>query len=85
MDKQLYRGVGGVYILWHGEWTDPELECNGMRVNYWDVEHTMYGHYLQDCNEKDMVPVAAKFTRYCMDNVDQVRQLIEEIWNQSNK
>lgn len=37
-----WRGVPGVKMIWHGEWADPELEYDGMTVNYYDVEESLY-------------------------------------------
>ena len=85
MGKQMYRGIGDVHILWHGEWADPELEYNGMVVNYRYVEDAMYSNFQYECEMNHTDHRAISFTRYCMDRAEQVRQLIEDIWNQENK
>lgn len=84
MEKQMYRGIGDVYILWHGEWADPELEYNGMVANYHYVEDAMYSNFRYECEASRTDHNTISFTRYCMDRVDIIKQLIEDIWNQSN-
>ena len=84
MEKQMYRGIGDVYILWHGEWADPELEYNGMVVNYHYVEDAMYSNFRYECEASRTDHHMISFTRYCMDRADIVKQLIEDIWDQSN-
>lgn len=45
-----YRGIEDIEFVWNGEWADPDLFYKGYRFNYWDVENTLWGDYVeQDC------------------------------------
>lgn len=70
-----WLGVPGIRMIWYGEWSDPELECNGYVANYWDVENTLY-EYAQD----DGVNVENDddFAQYVRDNADAAKDLIEQ-------
>ncbi len=39
--NKCWYGIPGIYKIWHGEYSDPELEYNGIIKNYYDVEDTM--------------------------------------------
>lgn len=47
-----FRGVRGVYIIWHGTNSDPELCYKGKIVNYWFVENDLWFRYKEECNER---------------------------------
>lgn len=62
---KMWRGVPGVEMIWYGEWSDPELEYEGTRRNYWDVEDAMYEWAKKDGinTEND-----EEFNRYCQEH-----------------
>lgn len=36
-----WRGVEGTRVIWHGEWSDPEIYYDGYLFNYWDAEDAL--------------------------------------------
>lgn len=72
-----YRGIKGVYMIWHGEWKDPELSYNGMVVNYYDVENTIWEEYKEDGYDSDD---EEEFTKYCQNHEAEIKQLILDIY-----
>ncbi len=33
-----WLGTKEIFLIWHGDWSDPELRVNGFTANYFDVE-----------------------------------------------
>lgn len=75
-----WYGIEDIGFIWHGSWSDPEIEYNGNVVNSTIIEDTMwdrwthddYGEYLlEKANDED------GFAQYMRDNVDDVYELIE--------
>ena len=77
MKNQYYRGIRGVYMIWHGEWADPEISYKGMVVNYYAVEDTIWEEYKTERSTDD----ASGFTKYCQKHAAEIKQLITDIWN----
>lgn len=79
--KNYWRGVEGVTMIWHGEWSDPELEYDGKVANYLDVENTMWERYKEECRCADFYHFSgdddAEFNRFCRDYAEDVYELIE--------
>lgn len=80
MEHSFWRCVKGVTMIWHGEWSDPELEHEGNVANYYDVEDSMWERYKEECelgyyeyHENDDFD----FNRFCNDNAEKVYELIE--------
>ena len=46
--KESYRNVDGVEMIWHGTQSDPELEYDGYKFNYWDIEDAMWSNFLEE-------------------------------------
>lgn len=51
-NQNTFRGVKGSIIIDHGDWADPEIWYDGKTFNYWDIENTLYGYYVNDCEER---------------------------------
>ncbi len=79
---KLWRGVPGVEMIWHGEWSDPELEYEGTRRNYWDVEDAMYEWAKEDGidTEND-----EEFNRYCQEHAYDVYECFSSCGKKKGK
>jgi len=71
-----WRGVPGVKMIWHGEWSDPELEYNGKVLNYWEVENTMYERAKEDGIDAENDEA---FNKYCQDYAYDVYEMFDII------
>lgn len=77
-----WRGVEGVQMIWHGEWSDPELLHDGKYANYWDVEDTMWERYKElarseGYTEEELEELGeGGFNKYCQDNAEEIYELI---------
>ena len=40
--SELFYGVPNVYLIWHGQWADPEILYDGKLYNYYDIEDYLY-------------------------------------------
>lgn len=80
-----YRGINDIEFIWHGTTADPELFYNGMTVNYYDVEDTIWEEYMEDRYTKALENPddEEEFTGYCQRHAADIKQLIVDIWNQS--
>ena len=70
-----WYGVPGIRMIWHGEWSDPELECDGYVANYYDVENTMYEYAKEDGIDADNDDA---FAQYVRDHADDAKYLVTE-------
>lgn len=88
-DKDGWRGVPGVTMIYHGDWSDPELEYDGQTRNYWDVEDSMYDFYkeLKNAGDEDHLAQPQKykfddsdedFNKFCQDHADDVYDCFRE-------
>lgn len=88
-DKDGWRGVPGVTMIYHGDWSDPELECDGQTRNYWDVEDSIYDFYkeLKNAGDEDHLAQPQKykfddsdedFNKFCQDHADDVYDCFRE-------
>lgn len=74
-NEKWWYGVPGIRMIWHGEWNDPELECDGYVANYWDVENTMYEYAKEDGVDADNDDA---FAQYVRDHADDAKYLVTE-------
>lgn len=46
--RHYFYGIEGLYIISHGEWSDPELRdtLTGRKCNYYDVENAIYSDFV---------------------------------------
>lgn len=74
-NEKWWYGVPGIRMIWHGEWNDPELECDGYVANYYDVENTMHEYAKEDGVDADNDDV---FAQYVRDHADDAKYLVTE-------
>lgn len=79
-----WRDVPEVFMVWHGEYSDPELEYNGKRLNYWDVEDSVYDYYKEQKDEPDEGSTYSfdgsdeDFDKFCQDHADYIYGTFED-------
>lgn len=83
MNFNYWRGCKGIYLIWHGEWSDPELMCDEYVANYWEVENFLWYNFLEDHPEftdRDSGTTKCEdaFDDYCQDNLACVKNTIRE-------
>jgi len=47
-----WYGIEGIGFIWHGSWSDPEIEYKGKRINSHIVEDTMWERFREECDEE---------------------------------
>lgn len=47
-----WYGIEDVGFIWHGSWSDPEIEYKGKRINSTIVEDTMWERFREECEER---------------------------------
>ena len=74
-----WYGIENVGFIWHGSWSDPEIEYKGKRINATIVEDTMWERYKEECEEqgKDTDVYIDDFDNYMKEHSDDVYELIE--------
>ena len=71
-----WMGCQRIKMIWHGEWSDPELEYNGSIANYWDVEDWC----AEACREEGVNPNDKNaFANWIKQNEDRVGMTIQEM------
>ena len=78
-----YRGIKDIEFIWHGTSSDPEISYNGMVVNYYDVDDTIWEEYKEDRYTKALENPddEEEFTKYCQRHEAEIKSLITDIWD----
>ena len=76
-----WYGIEDVGFIYHNEWSDPEIEYNGMRINATIVEDTMWERWICD-EDGNFDPEKEKdlrgFELFMKENANEIYELIEE-------
>ena len=80
--NNFYRGIKDIEFIWHGTSSDPEISYNGMVVNCYDVEDTIWEDYKEDRYTKALENPddEEEFTKYCQSHEAEIKQLILDIY-----
>ena len=75
-----WYGISNVGFVWHNEWSDPEIEYKGKRINANIIEDSMWQRWIYDDN-RNLIDGRENdddgFTQFMLDNKDEVYELIE--------
>lgn len=75
-----WYGIPNIGFIWHNEWSDPEIEYNGKRINATIIEDSMWERWIHDDNG-DLIDGRESdddgFAQFMLDNKDEVYELIE--------
>lgn len=55
--------IPGVKFIWHGNWSDPEIQYDGYSFSYWEIEDALYKDY-EDYHEE-----SEDFNTYVKNNI----------------
>ena len=84
--QNLWHGIDNVHFIYHGDWSDPEVEHDGMVVNSYVVEDSMYERYKEYCEEHNIEgDDDSGFSKYMAENADEVKELIFIAWDSEPK
>ena len=74
-----WYGIPNVGFIWRNEWSDPEIEYNGERINSTIVEDTMLERFKEEYGEDEgnSGKFMELFKRFMLNNMDDVYELIE--------
>lgn len=72
-----WYGIEGIGFIWHGSWSDPEIEYKGEVINSFIVEDTMWERYCEEQKEKGKIVDEDDFGDYMRSNKSEVYELIE--------
>lgn len=70
-----WYGVKDIGFVWHGAYSDPELEYQGVRVNLHDVEDTMWSYFQDETGSED----EDEFAKYVLENVQDVYDILNNV------
>lgn len=51
MKISYFYGIYGIRLIWHGNWSDPEIIWHNKSFNYYDLETPLYETYLEEIQE----------------------------------
>lgn len=54
--ENTWHGVEGTRVIWHGEWSDYEVEYNGELLNGNQLDDYAWGVFKAECEGADIVP-----------------------------
>lgn len=46
--REDWFGIKGARFIYHGDWSDPEIEYDGITIPYWDVESWLLDIYREE-------------------------------------
>lgn len=75
-----WYGFTDIGFVWHGEWSDPEIEYEGRRINANIIEDSMWDRWIRDDDGKLIDGKENDddgFAQFMLDNKDEVYELIE--------
>lgn len=75
-----WYGISDIGYIWHGEWSDPEIEYKGKRINATIVEDTMWERWICDDDGRLIEGRESDddgFKKFMLDNKNEVYELIE--------
>lgn len=75
-----WYGISDVGFICHGEWSDPEIEYKGKRINATGVEDTMWERWIRDDDGKLIDGRESDddgFKKFMLANANEVYELIE--------
>lgn len=72
-----WYGIENIGFVWHGEWSDPEIEYKGKRINSFIVEDTMWERFKEECEELGISTSEFYFNTYMGEHSEDVYELIE--------
>ena len=72
-----WYGIENIGFIWHGSWSDPEIEYKGKRINATIVENTMWERYRDDCEDLGINADTFHFDTYMGEHAEDVYELIE--------
>ena len=52
-EEQWWFGIPGAKFIYHGDWSDPEIQYKGFSINYWDVTDGLYNTWKEENPDKD--------------------------------
>ena len=74
-----WYGIEDIGFIWHGSWSDPELEYNGHIINSYIIEDSMWEKFREDCKEqgKNADACIDEFDTYMKEHAEDVYELLK--------
>lgn len=75
-----WYGIPNIGFIYHNNWSDPEIEYKGKRINTTIIENTMWERFRDECEEqgKNADDCIDYFdNHYMKEHSDEVYELIE--------
>ena len=75
-----WYGIHNVGFIYHNNWSDPEIEYKGKRINACIVEDTMWERFREECDEQEKNAddyIDYFDNHYMREHADEVYELIE--------
>lgn len=75
--QEWYRGIEGIYFIFNGEWSDPEIGYKGYAFNETYLDF-MWDYYNEECEEKGIeADIDEGYTQYLQDNRWQIFEFLD--------
>ena len=83
-NENTYHGIPGTRFIWHGEWSDPEVEYQGKLYNGNSLEDTLWSIYRTECEADGKGPSEEEYDNLPTDwFTDNFLDIIMEDMNES--
>lgn len=70
----LWMGIRGFRLVWHGEWSDPEVIWHNYAMNINYIEQPMWKNFEEACKEDGIEENEDNFEIFCKENVHRMRE-----------
>jgi hypothetical protein len=77
--KDCFYGIYGIRLIFHEEWSDPELVWHGKSFNYYDVENYLWDCYEEECIEENREVNENEFAIWVKKNANLTRECLQNL------
>lgn len=74
MKQGLFYGIKDLYFIWNGTDRDPQIEYQGKRYNYYQIENDLWISFKEYCQETGLDPETDEnFRQYVQEQADYIK------------
>lgn len=77
--NSFFYGIRGIYFIWHGAYSDPEITWHKHAFNYYDLEDTLWCVYREQCEDNGTKADTDAFPAWVRTHASMAREILKNI------